>query len=51
MGAHDPQKILFWVVRRFVGTDVPQENLFWVIRRSIGVDSLFWVVKESGVFI
>jgi hypothetical protein len=28
MGADDPQKNLFWVVRRFVGTDVPQENCF-----------------------
>ncbi len=53
MGANDPQKNLFWVVRRFVGADVPQENLFWVVRRSVRVDNLqenlFWVVKESGL--
>jgi hypothetical protein len=40
VGANDPQKNMFWVVRRFVGTHVPQENLFWVIRRSMGVDNL-----------
>ncbi len=40
MGANDPKKNMFWVVKRFVGVDVPQKNLFWVIRRSMGVDNL-----------
>ncbi len=40
MGTNDPQKNMFWFVRRFVGADVPQENMFWVVRRSMGVDNL-----------
>ncbi len=38
MGVDDPQKNLFWVVRRFVGVDDPQKNMFWVARRFVGAN-------------